>query len=322
MQCLHPVKIRLSDEQRAKRFALEQFPLDYRIATHMYVPCGKCEACLVNRRSQWTFRLKQELRSSESAYFITLTYDDDHIPLKKKKINGVDCILPYVSKRDCQLFLKRFRKMIYPFKIRYFLVSEYGPKSDRPHYHMLLFDYPYHLKNKLDEFLEISWSYGFIRVDPVNDARIHYVTGYCLDGSSLPPYLDKCFMLCSRRPAIGYRFLDVPFIVDYCSSNNTDLYAFSQGDESFFVKIPRYYKDRLFDDELRDRITLKNAEYHSKSFDEISARQSAWLKKKGYDVNYVTLHTPYPSSPYDIEMQKKQAFKNKVRKNFKRKKDI
>ncbi len=318
MQCLHPVKIRLSDEQRAKRYELLDFPLDYRIATHMYVPCGKCEACLVNRRSQWTFRLKQEMRDCQSAYFITLTYDEENIPLKKK--NGL--VLPYVCKRDVQNFLKRLRKSIYPFKIRYYVVSEYGPKYFRPHYHMILFDFPNELKNKLHDYLENAWNNGFIRVDPVNDARIHYVTGYCLDGSALPPDLDKNFMLCSRRPAIGYRFLELDSVVNYCESGCTDMYAFAQDSETFFVKIPRYYKDRMFSDDLRNRISLKNSEFHSERYSKLTERQTRWLRRHNLPISYVTLHTPYPSSPYDIEMQKKSLFREKVRKNFKNKKDL
>lgn len=39
-------------------------------------------------------------------------------------------------------WLKRLRKAIYPNKIRYFLVGEYGDSSQRPHYHVALFGYP------------------------------------------------------------------------------------------------------------------------------------------------------------------------------------
>lgn len=316
MHCLHPIKIPLSDEQRLKRFNQSNFPPEYRFATHQFVPCGKCEACLTRRRSQWTFRLKQELKDAVSAYFITLTYDEEHLPIHRK--SG----LAYVSKRDCQNFLKRLRASIYPFKIRYFLVSEYGPNNFRPHYHMILFDFPHELKNKLDEILESAWNNGFIRVDPVNSARIHYVTGYCLDNSLYPKNLDKVFMLCSRRPAIGHRFLYSVGIVDYCSSNETDLLPVEQNGNIFKVKIPRYYADRLFSDDLKQQITFKNNKFFEQSSKDLLHRQSIWLTRHGYEVNYKNLHTPYPSSPYSIELQKKKIFQEKVQKNSKSKKSL
>ena len=47
------------------------------------VPCGKCAACLTNRRNDWAVRLKVEHQNADSAYFITLTYDEQHQPLMK-----------------------------------------------------------------------------------------------------------------------------------------------------------------------------------------------------------------------------------------------
>ena len=314
MNCLHPVKIALSDDQREKRRSFLDAPISFRFATYQYVPCGKCEACLVNRRSQWTFRLKQELRDAISAYFITLTYDDINLPVK----NG----LPFVNKRDVQLFLKRLRFLIRPFKIRYFCVSEYGPKNFRPHYHMILFDFPNELKNKLNEYLEDSWNLGFIRVDPVNSARIHYVSGYCLDFTQIPKNLKKPFMLCSRRPGIGYRFLDVNGVLDYCAANTTDLWTVADNDSAFKVKIPRYYKDKLFGDDLKLQIALQSSEFFSQHFTEISAKQREWLNRKGIQITYKSLHTPYPGCPYDLELQEKRRFQKKVIDNSKNKSDI
>ncbi len=322
MLCLKPVKIGLSDEQRAERYEKTWMALEYRIATSVYVPCGKCEACLTNRRAQWTFRLKQELKNSESCYFVTLTYDDSKLRWEFVNISGTLSPVPVVCKRDVQLFLKRLREKISPFKIRYYLVSEYGPRNLRPHYHMILFNFPNLLKNKLDEFLSDSWSNGFIRVDPISDARLHYVTGYCLDGSQIPSYLPKNFMLCSRRPALGSSFLDVPGVLDYCSGNVTDMWAFtSSSGEVNHVKMPRYYRDRLFDDVLNDKISNKNNEYHREKYDRLRRKQAEWLVRNGIKLDERSLKCPYPGSPLDLQRQQKETFKEKVRKNFKNKKN-
>ena len=46
-----------------------------------YVPCGRCPACVQTKRSIWTFRILQELKGSESAYFTTITYNNENVPL-------------------------------------------------------------------------------------------------------------------------------------------------------------------------------------------------------------------------------------------------
>ena len=45
------------------------------------VPCGKCPDCVKKRTSQWSFRLRKQAEVSTSAYFITLTYDTEHVPI-------------------------------------------------------------------------------------------------------------------------------------------------------------------------------------------------------------------------------------------------
>lgn len=116
------------------------------------VPCGKCLSCLSRRRSSWSFRLNQEMRVSTSAHFLTLTYSDENLP---RSPTG----FPVVVKRDVQLWLKRFRKLLSPFKVRYFAVSEYGTQTFRPHYHVILFNFPNHLD--INVLLEKSWTHGF-----------------------------------------------------------------------------------------------------------------------------------------------------------------
>ena len=60
------------------------------------IPCGRCIPCLRKRALSWAFRLYHENRASLSAYFITLTYDTDNLPI-------VDC-------RPLKTLLERNRK--------------------------------------------------------------------------------------------------------------------------------------------------------------------------------------------------------------------
>lgn len=120
------------------------------------VPCGKCYVCRSRNQNSWYVRLKEEMKVATSCYFVTLTYSDDNIPRDE---NGV----PVVSSRDVQLFFKRLRsKLPKGQKIKYFLCSEYGPQTFRPHYHFILFDFPPEFG--VLECIEKSWPNGFVTV--------------------------------------------------------------------------------------------------------------------------------------------------------------
>lgn len=86
-------------------------------------------------------RLQHELKKHDGkGMFITLSYDDKHLPLFGSLI-----------KSHLQKFFKRFRKEIAPVKIKYYACGEYGSRQSeeyyqakynrafgRPHYHAIL----------------------------------------------------------------------------------------------------------------------------------------------------------------------------------------
>lgn len=313
MYCLHPIKLQLSEETRAKRMAAEYMPIEFRFAKEIYVPCGKCEACLSKKKNEWIFRLTKEFESSQSAYFLTLTYDDEKLPSKTVVIDDVVQEIQCVSKRDCQLFLKRLRKAIEPFKIRYYLVSEYGPKTLRPHYHMLLFNFPLELKNKITDIIEHSWNNGFITIDRVNAARIAYVCSYCMDNSTLPSCFVRNFVLCSRRPGLGSSYVANDSIVRYHVDNLVGYTTTVDNGKTYKTPLPRYYRNKLFNDEQSNKISHKNTQLHDEQRDELNRRQRAWLRKHKIRCTSVTLNTAYPGSPLDIEMQSRNDFCQRVK---------
>lgn len=90
---------------------------------YISVGCGKCYSCLSNRRRQWLFRLSCESLRAYKSVFVTLTYDDEHLP-------------PKLSKVHLHEFIDNVRS-IYP--LRYYAIGEYGPRTLRPHYHLVLF---------------------------------------------------------------------------------------------------------------------------------------------------------------------------------------
>ena len=65
----------------------------------LLVPCGKCLACRIARRQEWSMRVIHELAGYKDAVFLTLTYADEHLPP-----NGSLVVA------DLQKFIKRLRK--------------------------------------------------------------------------------------------------------------------------------------------------------------------------------------------------------------------
>lgn len=155
------------------------------------VPCGRCFACLANRQRDWTYRLEMEKDTSSFFLWLTLTYDDEHLPLFS---DG----RPMVCKDDCRQFFERLRKRFSGFKFKHFLVSEYGPETIRPHYHLLLFVYVDSTnaafirgcRKDILDYLDSAWGKGFAYNKNFHRNVFGYVTKYCckpdLIGISVP----------------------------------------------------------------------------------------------------------------------------------------
>lgn len=213
------------------------------------VPCGKCLACLGKLRKEWSFRIQQELKGAASAHFITLTYSDEHN-------TGSLC------KRDIQLFLKRLRKHFnivlsddlpsyytpistgqsLAFKspqIRYYCVGEYGTKTFRPHYHLILFNL---CTKNLELLITKTWDKGIVHVGTVTPSSIAYVTKYVITRDEYHwEQEQKPFALMSRRPGIGANYLAT--MRDYHKEGFKNHVTLPGGEKQ---KLPRYYKDKIF----------------------------------------------------------------------------
>lgn len=162
------------------------------------VPCGKCYGCLNQKSQEWAIRLYHESLLHEHNCFITLTYDDQHLPADGR-----------ISKKEMQNWLKRIRKEVQPLRLRYFLCGEYGERTRRPHYHAILFgtDFRHDAVNLTEKSwtsktLIKSWQRGFIQVDECTPESCAYVAGYVQKKVG-----DKdTFTLKSRN--LGYKVLD------------------------------------------------------------------------------------------------------------------
>lgn len=220
------------------------------------VPCGKCIGCRLDYARQWAIRIQMELLYHDDNAFITLTYDNDHLPLSDSHPEHAS-----LKKRDVQLFMKRLRKKYPDRDIRYYFAGEYGPQTMRPHYHAIIFgwfpddaffwklDKQGHQLFTSDELSDLWQHKGFVSLSKASMQTGGYCARYVtskLSGSMAKVTYDAFgieppFALTSRRPAIAYRwFLDN---IDKISTFSKLSLPTDSGTVLF--SIPRYFLYRL-----------------------------------------------------------------------------
>jgi hypothetical protein len=234
MQCYRPVMLTF-DNYYFKRGIKNN-------KTSMFVPCGKCLACLSQKSREWTMRLSHEWSyyNERNSIFLTLTYDNQHLPDNYS-----------LNRRDVQLYLKRLRKAGLNFK--YLCAGEYGFKYGRPHYHLIVFGIrnENHLeirkvnksnkaRYKIDKLLYDKWNKGGIVIGYCSKESIQYCSQYTLKG--FHTYLNRkdYFLLYKREKP--YRVMSKGIGKRYALDNKLSLY------ESLYilynnikVSIPRSY---------------------------------------------------------------------------------
>lgn len=142
------------------------------------LPCSRCVGCRLEYARQWAVRCMHEKQMHDENCYVTLTYDDVHLPFRSS-----------LCYRDFQLFMKRVRAS--NARVRFFVAGEYGDKDWRPHFHALLFglDFPdrYYWSTNANgdklyrsATLERLWPLGFSTVGGVSFQSAAYVARYVM----------------------------------------------------------------------------------------------------------------------------------------------
>lgn len=200
-------------------------------------PCGQCLACRLNRRRVWTCRIMLEGLKHKDACFLTLSYRDSCLPLTSNGIGPAltGMGLPTLRPKDLSDWLKRLRKALYPLRLRYFAVGEYGHELHRPHYHAIVFGLRgcdvgttqvlSHRALRGDDperptcckgcrLIFDTWGHGRVFVGSVTPESAQYVAGYTVDklrgSTDLVRYTGRVpdFARMSLKPGIGASGLD------------------------------------------------------------------------------------------------------------------
>ena len=248
MDCEHPQLIKLPDGRP------------------QVVRCGRCLRCLSHRQAEWTTRLRQEMEfNPDSSYFVTLTYDEEHLPKNESGVPSVRKADPqklhmdlrrrfqqgfYMDKTLCQMGLDPVR-MPLPLgvRFRFYLTSEYGPQGHRPHYHAIYFGLPSDPDLVYDLFNAV-WQKGFLTCEPARtEAFASYVAKYLVNESLVqhPDGAEKPFALMSQ--GIGKSYLDRTKLVDWHRSDPVGRnYVPYKGGRQI---LPRYLREKIFDDSMK-----------------------------------------------------------------------
>ena len=121
-------------------------------------------------------------------------YDSSHRCVTYPRFEDCDNLIPYCNTPDCQKFLKRLRfhiKAKYNEEIRFYAVSEYGPRSYRPHWHLLLFFNSEQVSEVISQYVSKSWSYGNTSCELSRGGSASYVASYVNSNVCLPSlYLE------------------------------------------------------------------------------------------------------------------------------------
>lgn len=232
------------------------------------IPCGQCIGCRMDYARDWATRCELEMRKYEHNYFVTLTYDDEHLHVT----NGINLdtgeliISNTLEPKDLTTFMKvlrtKWQRNYGEEGIRFYACGEYGDAGGRAHYHIMLFncnirDLVKHHQNKkgnwiyTSEMLEKAWGKGIVGITEASWDTAAYTARYMLKKQkglnkelhyTMHAQIPE-FSRMSRMPGIA---------AEWYHENRDKLW---QTDEIILAKgrkvhTPKYY-DELFDKEIK-----------------------------------------------------------------------
>lgn len=249
-------------------------------AKWLTVPCGKCEICLDNRRQDWFVRLQEEMRTAKLSLFITLTYDEEFIPINDKGVREV-------SEVDVTTFFKRLRKKIQDdekeISFRYFLASEYGSQGQRPHYHCCLFcNFSYtdvdgyiYTRHYIEQAIRAKWGKGFVDIGLLKPGGLNYVTKYIHKKKSPPDGAKPTFQRQSK--GLGESYLNFNTI-NYHKANV--IFNNKYLDHTTTYRLPRYYREKIYNEKekhlLKKHYEIQQEVKSDEEFKQISENINKW----------------------------------------------
>ena len=155
--------------------------------SYAYIPCGKCADCRKKEQDAWRFRLRLQfndlIQRGYNVGVITLTYCDTYLPKipevcfkRSEQVKDINCF----DKKGVQAWIKSIKnycqyhyKYVNDKSLVYFIASEYGSLTHRPHYHAIIAwpgdgkcDY-----KTMHSLCKHFWTYGMVGPDKCEGDR-------------------------------------------------------------------------------------------------------------------------------------------------------
>lgn len=255
--------------------------INYKQIQYIDVPCGKCPPCKSSTVKNWIFRLEQEAKIADSAHFVTLTYDEKHIPYTDRG-QTEPATLDYTHVQDYMKAVRHKRQWS-KNPIKYFAVGEYGSETYRPHWHILIFNASY-------QSLDSSWHKGIIDIgERVQVAAMKYILNYLQKPkydeiiAKFPKWKGKKEMRHMSK-GIGANFI---YDEDTFNQYSTGALTKVETKEGNKLRLPRYYRDKLYTDQLKQQV-MENAyiENHNRTAEAMNAAYKngqSWARIKSHE---------------------------------------
>lgn len=217
------------------------------------IPCGKCIECRKQKANEWRIRLIQEIQNTPHGKFITLTFNTESLIALATELTANNKTLAgyELDNEIAKLAVKRFRER-WRFKHkkspRYWLVTELGHQGTE-HIHLHGFIWT----DKRDE-IPTTWKYGFTWVGKYVGGR---TASYCVKYvMKLDPMHRHYRPIILTSHGIGKQYLNERYRQEhrYRDINTNDTYRLDNGQK---LQLPRYYRNKLFTDEQREKIWLQ-----------------------------------------------------------------
>lgn len=240
------------------------------------IPCGKCIGCRLDYAKEWANRCYLESTMKSPNWFVTLTYDDAHLPMNYLFTDEECLSVNSLKKDDLSGFIKRLRRHYdyhnIPNDLSFYACGEYGSNFFRPHYHILLFGIPindlvYHsTKNGFITYnsptFDSLWKRGFVTINEFSYETASYVARYMLkkqkgDASIQYSNLDIVpeFSQMSRNPGIAQSYYSTH--KDEIFNNGYISVKTAKG--VFHEKVPKYFMRLLEKDDPKEFFKIKKA---------------------------------------------------------------
>ena len=214
--------------------------------TSNIVPCGKCEACRQSHTDEWVNRLTTEFNYYEkhrgNVVFLTFTYKNRKLPririvYNDKNGNRKFIVIPCFNANHLRQFLNLLHVRFYEkYKndenYKYFICSEYGKHTKRPHYHALFF-----LSSGVDVsffclLVKRLWANKYGWMFPYIDKEKPWLVSKCLVRSR-----GKCAKYAAKYCCKDLAFYNIPELSSYLKDYFPKL---SKDSDQY-----KYVKDRL-----------------------------------------------------------------------------